>query len=135
MPFVLDSSVALAVALPDERSETAQRIAEKWVDEQAIIPTLWHWEVANGLRAAHRRKHLLADDIPRLLQDLRLFPTASDTLPAFETAANAAKTAVLHSLTVYDAAYLDLAIRRRLPLATLDDDLKRAAKKAKVKLF
>lgn len=55
--------------------------------------------------------------------------------PAFETAANAAKTAVLHGLTVYDAAYLDLAMRRRLPLATLHDDLKRAAKKARVKLL
>src|SRR5688500_9642194 len=133
MPFVLDSSVALAVALPDERSKTAQRIAEKWAEEQAIIPTLWHWEVANGLWAAHRRKRIAADDIPQLLQDLRVFPTESDGIPAFETVTNAAKTAVLHGLTVYDAAYLDLAIRRRLPLATLDDDLKRAAKKARVR--
>lgn len=135
MPFVLDSSIALAIALPDEQSATAHRVAEKWADEEAVIPTLWHWEIANGLWAAHRRKRITADDIPRLLQDLRMFPTAADVLPAFETAANAAKTAVLYGLTVYDAAYLDLAIRLRLPLATLDKNLKREAKKARIKLL
>lgn len=52
-----------------------------------------------------------------------------------DSSVNAAKTAVLHGLTVYDAAYLDLAIRLRLPLATLDDDLRREAKKARIKLL
>ena len=94
--------------------------------KRAVVPMLWFYEVGNGLLMAHRRKRITFDQIDGFLTRLKALPIdAAEQLPAelLELPALAQK----HSLTNYDAAYLALAMRLNLPLATTDSDLRRAA--------
>lgn len=126
-PFVLDCSVVLAVLLPDEHAPQADDLLADLKPAQAMVPQHWPLEVANGLLSAVRRRRI--DDRFRrgAVEDAALIPVqvASDTSALAWSALS--DLAVRHSLSVYDAAYLDLARRRRLPLATLDRRLGDAA--------
>jgi predicted nucleic acid-binding protein len=127
-PFVLDASVVLAILLPDEHSPRADALIAGLVPGQAWGPQHWPLEVADGLLTAVRRRRI--DDRFRrgALEDAALIPVqiAGDTSAlAWSTLSD---LAVRHALTVYDAAYLELARRRRMPLATLDGQLAKAAR-------
>jgi predicted nucleic acid-binding protein len=125
--LVLDSSVALAWFMPDERDPRIEQLLDLVTNDGAVAPNLWPLEVANVLVAAERRRRITAAQKDRALHALQGLPVQLDA----ETAARAWTTiralAELHRLTLYDAAYLELAIRLQLPLASLDRDLKVAA--------
>lgn len=133
MPFVLDSSAALARAAPDETlpPEVRRRIET----DTPVAPALWPFETVNGLEIMRRRGRLDSEALADALDALRLLPIEIEP-PDFERNAGAVlPLARQYGLTVYDAAYLEIAKRRRLPIATLDDGLRRAAKKVRVKVL
>ena len=135
--FVLDASVAVAwvAGTPvDPYAATVQtHVANGW---RAIVPSLWQLEVANALLMIERRGVLTAADVDRGLLDLETFVGSRaevDQIPvAMRQAADLARR---FQLTVYDAAYLELAKRESVPLATLDKGLRAAAVKAGVALL
>jgi predicted nucleic acid-binding protein len=127
-PFVVDASVILAVLLPDEHSPQAETLIAGLTAAQAWGPQHWPLEVANGLLAAVRRRRIDERFRRGALEDAALIPVqiAGDTSALAWSSLS--DLAVRHTLTVYDAAYLELARRRRLPLATLDRQLAEAAR-------
>ena len=135
--FVLDASVALAWFVDRPIDPYAERIREhlrtEWV---ATAPLLWQTEVANILAAAERRKILTEADVAEASVALqRLSPTRLRLDVSVLTLDELTKCAREFRLTAYDAAYLLLAIRERLPLATLDKALQAAMGKADVVLL
>ena len=132
MAIVVDSSIALAWLLPDERSQVVDALADQLEREAAIAPSLWPLEVGNALVTALRRDRLTDRDVERLLEILRELPVEIEPPPAEPWLANVVALARKHGLTVYDSAYLELAQRRHLPLATLDARLAAACKVAGV---
>jgi predicted nucleic acid-binding protein len=134
--FVLDASVALAWVLDKPVSDYAVAVKTKLRDGQrGVVPALWHLEIANGLATAERRQDLTADDVAEALNQLELTATRKlDTELGLVTSRDVLAIARSFQLTAYDAAYLWLAQREGLPLATLDKSLRMAASKAGVKL-
>lgn len=125
--LVIDASFALALLLPDEAKPPAAAVAQLEA-HGAIVPSIWHFEVANTLVMAERRQRIAAPDVGSILTKLARLPIATDDKPAASASVDCAVLAMRRRLTVYDAAYLELAKRLRLPLATLDGDLRKAAK-------
>jgi len=134
MSVVLDGSAALAHALHDERGDRIARLFDTVAEGGAVVPELWHLEIANGLEMAVRRRRLSRVDADDILGDFAQYPIEVDGETHLRAWAETRKLAQLHRLTLYDAAYLELAARRDLPLATLDLDLARAAKRGGVAL-
>jgi predicted nucleic acid-binding protein len=133
MPFVLDSSATLARAAPDEALAPAvRRLLES---DTAVAPALWPFETVNGLEMMRRRRRLDEQAAGDALEVLRLLPVEVEPADFQRNLHAVLPLARKHGLTVYDAAYLELAKRRRLPLATLDDRLRRAARRARVKVI
>lgn len=126
MTFVLHNSVALAWCFQDEQSPEILALLDRVAESGAIVPLLWPLEALNGLLMAERRRRLTAEQrttFASLLQDL---PITLDDETATRAWAQTAALAERFALSVYDAAYLELAHRRRLPLATLDRPLRTA---------
>lgn len=125
--LVLDASLALQWFLEDEAGrQYGLSVLASLSSKRAVVPILWFYEVGNGLLMAHRRKRITFDQIDGFLTRLKALPIdASEEGPMelFELPALAQK----HTLTDYDAAYLALAMQLRLPLATTDAELIRAA--------
>lgn len=96
---------------------------------------LWRWEVANALQMNVRRGRHVADFRDAALSNLAWFPIRVDVRAEPEAWLGALQLAERHGLTVYDAAYLEIALRRRLPLATLDRELRAAAAGGGVELL
>ena len=132
MPFVVDSTVALAWLLPDEQSAAVEALADALETSAASAPGIWPLEVRNALVTAQRRKRITDRETDRLLKALDALPVELDAAPPRETCTATVACARKHGLTTYDAAYLELAQRRGLPLATLDSRLAEAARKAGV---
>ena len=130
--LVLDASLTLQWFLEDEAGrEYGLSILASLSRKRAAVPMLWFYEVGNGLLMAHRRKRITLDQVDGFLTRLTALPIdAAQQVPGeiFELPAFAQK----HDLTNYDAAYLALAMRLNLPLATTDADLRRAAAAAGV---
>ena len=125
MPFVVDASVAASWVLPDERHAVAERALARAEEDAAIAPWLLWFELRNILMVAERRKRLEADKTEEALQLLARLSIALDDAPD-ELAVMA--LARRHRLTVYDAAYLELSLRKGIPLATVDAALADAAR-------
>jgi len=130
--LVLDASLTLQWFLEDEADrEYGLAVLASLSNKRAAVPVLWFYEVGNGLLMAHRRKRITLDKIDGFLTRLKALPIdAAEQVPSeiLDLPALAQK----HNLTNYDAAYLALAIRLNLPLATNDTDLRRAATAARV---
>ena len=126
--FVVDSSVALAWCFEDEHTEPVIDLLDGLVEAGAVAPSLWPLEVLNGLLMAERRRRVDPRRRQRLAGFLRALPIMLDTETADEAWTATIRLAERHRLSVYDAAYLELAQRRKLPLATLDVDLAKAAR-------
>jgi len=101
----------------------------------AIAPSFWPHEVLNALLAGERRKRISEDLVQSFLDDLATLPVVLEQFPAGIVFDRIERLSREHGLTAYDAAYLDLALESSLPLATLDEDLVRACKKAKARLI
>jgi predicted nucleic acid-binding protein len=125
--LVVDSSVTIAWVYAEEATAAIQRVAELTVNGGAWVPALWRWEVANVLEMGVRRGRHTAAFRDATLADLSLLPIAVDPEAERQAWGSTLQLAERHKLTLYDAAYLELARRRGLALATLDVDLRPAA--------
>ena len=132
--WVIDSSFALAWGLPDEDSPIADRFLNELSPKTALwVPSLWWYEIANGLLAAERRGRLHEAEGLRLLELYRGLPLETDAAGGPEALWRFRTLGREHGLSAYDAAYLELAARRQLSLASLDKALIQAARKAGVR--
>ena len=135
--FVLDASVALAWFLDHPVPAYAERVRSALLaGERAIVPALWHLEMANGFAVSERRGLLRSDDVDlSLVQVGYLLSQAIELSNEFVSLSQASSLARRYKLSAYDAVYLEIAQRTRLRLATLDVSLARAASAAKLELF
>ncbi len=126
--IVLDCSYTLAMVMPDEaRPSTLWAV----MDARLFAPAIWHVEVANALRNGVRRGRLLETDVQAVCAHVEAFEV--ETSPASDLGVRQRYLAAqAHDLTAYDAAYLELALQRRCALATLDNQLASAARRAGV---
>jgi predicted nucleic acid-binding protein len=125
--FVLDNSVALTWCFEDERTPATAALLEQVGELGAQAPMLWPLEALNGLLVAERRGRLDASRRLRLAGFLRALPITLDVDTASQAWTETARLAERFGLSAYDAAYLELAQRRDLPLASLDRALRAAA--------
>ena len=131
MPLcVLDASVTIAALIEQDRSAEARDILRQIINDSAAAPSLWSFEVGNVLLIAQRRRSLTALARREHLEDLSRLPIVIDHESAGHAWHDTMALAEHHSLTLYDASYLELSLRRKLPLATFDAALLRAAKAA-----
>lgn len=130
MSLVLDASLTIAWYFEDERSTQTETLLDQVTAEGAIVPTLWKIEVANGLQMAMRRKRIDRSYRDQAIEQLAALPIETDSETALHAWAAALELADQHILTVYNAVYLELAIRRQLPLASLDKELVEAGRRA-----
>ena len=128
MSLVIDSSITLSWYFADEASSKSQAVLDEVGENGAVVPPLWRFEVANGLQMAVRRKRIDAAYRDDTLADLRILDVSVDPESSAHAWSASVRLAERHGLTVYDAAYLELAQRRRLRLATLDRALIAAAR-------
>jgi predicted nucleic acid-binding protein len=131
MGLVLDSSIVGCWCFPDESSLVADAAFDQLGTDQASVPVLWWFEVRNVLVSNERRGRIDPPGSAAFLADLATLPIICDRLSDSETILALARA---HRLTVYDAAYLELARRVDAPLATLDRKLAAAARAAGVAL-
>jgi predicted nucleic acid-binding protein len=132
---VLDASATFPWLFEDEASPAADALLDHVAEHGAVVPALWFLECANGLATAERRGRIDGAGVARAIGLLRRLPLVVD-----DAAPSRALDAVLdlaraHRLTTYDAGYLDLALRRGLPLATDDGPLRAAAGAAGITLL
>jgi predicted nucleic acid-binding protein len=135
--FVLDASAALGWVADNPPSPYALRIKQSLLNgARGLVPTLWHLEMANWFAIAERRKVLDESEAGRVLSALdAIVAQAIDTDSEIISMRQVLSIANRYQLSAYDSAYLDLAQQEGLPLATLDQRLRAAAKKAGVELF
>jgi predicted nucleic acid-binding protein len=135
--FVLDASVALAWFVDNPIAPYASRVRKALLhNSRAIVPVLWHLEMANGFAVAERRGILTAEDTSQGIRDIELLLAhAIESSGEIVSVKQALATARTFQLSAYDAVYLDTARREKLPLATLDRRLLAAASQAGVDLF
>jgi len=134
--LVVDASVPLTWAFPDEHSEDAARLVNvlRIPGNQAIVPAFFHQEILNALLMAERRGRITSVAAREFLADLLALPFSPEApdalrLPAIEGLSRK------HKLTAYDASYLEIAIRLKLPIASFDAALVRASQAEGIVLF
>jgi predicted nucleic acid-binding protein len=132
MSLVLDSSVVGCWCFPDEENTIADVAFDRLPVDEAIVPVLWWFEVRNVLVINERRGRINSAGSAAFLPDLEKLTIIFDRDSDSETVLALART---HRLTVYDAAYLELALRADAPLATLDRELAHATRAARVPLL
>ena len=132
--FVVDASVTLAWCFADETSDLADRVLDHLEHDEALAPAIWPLEVANGLRTAERRGRLDLADLSHVRGLLISLPVQVEGVALDAALGEVTEIARRLELTAYDAAYLELAARRGLALATVDDRLRRACERAGVDL-
>ena len=136
--FVLDNSVAMRWLLASEKAADqnyAEAVLKTLADADARVPNLWYLEAANVLLAAEKNGNIDAGTAEAFIAHLDSLPLQVDSLTAQQAFNRTLALARAYKLSTYDAAYLELALREGLPLATLDKDLIKAAKKANVQLY
>lgn len=133
--FVLDTSVALSWAFEDEVSPYTEEVLNSLTRGKAIVPSIWPLEVSNALVVAERRKRLKEAETTRFLTLLFHLPIIVEAEPLTRVFNGIVQLARRYGLSTYDAAYLDLAMRLGLPLATQDEDLRQATSFCGVTVF
>lgn len=136
--FVLDNSVAMRWLLSSNKKADqsyAEAVLQSLVAVEALVANLWHLEATNVLLMAEKRGELQTGDVERFLAQLERLPIQVDPITAHQAFSRTLSLSRAFKLSSYDAAYLELAIREGLSIATLDKDLKKAAKKAGVELY
>jgi predicted nucleic acid-binding protein len=132
MSFVLDASVSAVWALSDESSPLAEVAANRLKTEIALVPHIWWYEVRNLLVVSERRKRMNPRDTTQFLDLLSSFPIQIDPVEDEQATLRLARQ---YRLSFYDAAYLAVAQRNQLPIATLDKTLEAAALAAGIPLL
>jgi len=132
--FVIDCSVAMAWLFDDEATRETSALLDRMSTETALVPALWYLEVANVLALAERKGRISSLQSDAFLANLGQLGIQRDDDASDRAFTHLIAACRAHHLTAYDATYLDLAIRRDLPLATLDEDLRKIARKLGVVL-
>jgi predicted nucleic acid-binding protein len=133
--MVVDTSVALAWVLIDERNDSTDRILELVTNAGAWVPAIWRLEVANVLLQAIKRRRLDSEGRNQAIASLSALPISIDPDTNAFAWSSTIELAERFALTTYDACYLELAQRRSLPLATLDRQLSAAGKRLGIALL
>lgn len=133
MSVVLDSSITLVWVYSDETTEAVSQVFDLLIQSGGWVPQLWRLEVANVLEMGVRRKRHDGDFRDATLADLAQLPIQVDGETDKQAWGATLRLARRHQITLYDAAYLELALRRGLPLASLDKDLRSAARAENVR--
>lgn len=127
--FILDSSLALSWCFRDEATPETDAVLDSLAGKiKAHVPALWFWEITNVIAQAERRRRINASDSQKYLGFLNTLPIAVEADAHQHAWIGTLVLARQHSLSIYDAAYLDLAQRLGLPLGTLDVKLQQAAR-------
>ena len=134
MPFVLDNSVVTGWYLPEQATVYGQSVAIRLESDKALVPTLWQLELANVLKTACTRGKLDLETARQILDALGKLPIEIDTSLA-PGQRQLFELAMRYQLSSYDAAYLELAMRHGLAIATQDQHLKEAAMAAGVDIL
>jgi predicted nucleic acid-binding protein len=132
MALILDTSAIMGLAFDDEDGQYARGVIDHIAADRAVVPTLFWFEIRNCLLMAERRQHTAMDQTTAFLADLEPLALEVDHHPQETIVLSLARR---HILTVYDAAYLELAKRRNLTLATIDKALIKAAAAAGVAIW
>jgi predicted nucleic acid-binding protein len=133
---VLDASVALAWSFKDEVSPYATFIVRSAKSARAVAPIIWPLEVNNALISAVRRKRIDELVANRIRDTLDRLPVDIDSeIAVASLGQRILRLGIEHGLSAYDASYLELAMRRGLPLATQDERLLRAADAAGIEIL
>lgn len=133
--LVIDSSIAIAWCFPDEQDAYSQSVLDALAVEPAMVPDLWRLEVANTLLVGERRKRSTQANTVQWMAFFASLPITVDEETHLHAFGDTTALGRSHNLSAYDAAYLELALRRGMPLATLDDKLKAAANAVGVSLY
>jgi predicted nucleic acid-binding protein len=133
--FVLDASVALAWCFDDEATAATRALLDRFEDEHAEVPSLWHLELANALAAGERNKRITLARTSEFIALIGGLPIVIDEQTPSLALSTVLDLARSERLSAYDASYLELAMRHGIPLATKDDDLTKAARRAGVTLL
>ncbi len=133
--FVIDNSVVMSWCFKDQANSSADSILEKLTEAMAYVPSVWPLEVVNVLHAAERKKCISEADSVRFISLLTQLPIVVEYESPEKAMKDLLGLARAHKLSSYDASYLDLAMRKGLPLATLDEKLRKAAEATKVTLL
>jgi predicted nucleic acid-binding protein len=127
LTLVSDASVTVAWRFEDEKTPATEAVFDRVVATGAVVPMIWPLEVANALRVAERTGRVSRGYVDASLRDLQRLEIEIDPETSAQAWTATLALARAHNLTLYDAAYLELALRRDLPLATLDAKLRAAA--------
>lgn len=133
--IVVDASVALAWCFPDEGNRYADEVLAALDAHQAVEPAIWGMELANAVLVGERRNRLQAPEIERFIELLGGLNIVEDARRLPDLFLDVLPLARKCAIAVYDAAYLEVAIRNNAPLATLDQALQRAASAIGVRSF
>ena len=133
--FVLDNSVVMSWCFEDESSEYADMVLESLETSEAAVPSIWPLEVGNVLLVAERRNRIDEASSNRFLELINALPIQVESEPPDRIFTRILSLARKHGMSTYDASYLDLAMRLDTEIATLDESLRRIAKKVGVEVY
>lgn len=133
--FVVDNSVVMSWCFEDKTNPYAEAVLDRLTDARALVPSIWPLEVVNVLLAAERRKRLGQADSVRFITLLSQLPIEVEGQWSDRMMRDLLSLGRTNGLSSYDASYLDLAIRKGYPIATLDRKLREAAGKMDVPIF
>ena len=133
--IAIDASVALAWCFPDEASNYADSVLLAVENLTVIVPTIWAVEITNALLVGERRKRIRQPEIRRYVDLLKGLSIVEERQRFSETVSNVLPLAREYDLSAYDAAYLDVAVRHEIPLATLDGAMQKACTAAGIEIF
>lgn len=135
MNFVLDASVALSWGFEDEGGDYSVAVLDELRSSEAVVASLWPLEMANGLVVAERRGRIDGAGSARFMELVLSLPIVVDPVSRTRAFTVTHGLARARGLSAYDAAYLEVALRHGIPLATLDERLRSAAEAEGVPLF
>lgn len=133
--FILDCSITMTWCFGDEATRASSVILDRLERETALVPPHWFLEVTNVLAMAEKRRRIAPTASAEFLGFLGALDVEVDDEPASRAFSQLLPLCRTHRLTSYDAAYLELAVRRQLPLASLDNDLRAGAKQLGVSVL
>ena len=133
--FVIDNSVVMTWCFKDETSQYADLVLDRLEVSDGFVPSIWPLEVCNVLLVAERKNRIGEADSARFIALLSELPIIVEQEPPERMINEIFALARKHKLSSYDASYLDLAMRKGLPIATLDEKLIAAAKRCKVPIL
>jgi len=136
MDYVLDCSMTMAWLFEDESTKKSEQLLTRLSEsETALVPASWTWEVSNVLLVAQRRKRITRAQATGFLEMLKVLPIGIDTKAIQQAREATFELALEKQLSSYDAAYLEIALRKQLPIASLDKQIIRVAKELGLVVF